>query len=214
MDLVTAAKRVRDFEGQSLKSVLASIERGLQNVDLKAAEPTYSAYNINKGLLEAALTLKKQVAQINVVIHAIGLLSSLPFVLKPNEVIESMSLGAGNTGRPFDLETNIQVAEFKFIDWKGGAEAIRQNSLFKDFFNLAEYKTNKRRVLYVVGLTYPMKFFNGSREIRSVLSRNNKLWTQFKNRYGARFAVVNEYYEYRKNLVEIVDISDFIKPNS
>lgn len=211
MDLVAAAKRVRDLEGESLKSVLASIEQGLQNVNLKAAEPTFSAYNINKDLLKAALTLKKQVAQINVVIHAVGLLTSLPFVLQPNEVIESLSLGAGNTGRLFDLETNIQIAEFKFIDWKGGAEAIRQNSLFKDFFNLAEYQTNKRRVLYVVGLTYPMKFFNGGRAVKSVLSRNNKLWNQFKNRYGARFTVVNEYYEYRKNLVEIVDISDFIK---
>jgi len=214
MDLITAVKMVRDFEGQSLKSILSSIEQRLQNSDLRDAESTYSAYNINKGLLEAALTLKKQVAQINVVIHAVGLLSSLPFVLKPNEVIESMSLGAGNTGRHFDLETSSQVAEFKFIDWKGGAEAIRQNSLFKDFFSLSEYKTNKRRVLYVVGLTYPMKFFNGNRAIRSVLSRNNKLWTQFKNRYGSRFTVVSEYYEYRKNLVEIVDISDFVKISS
>lgn len=214
MDLGTAAKRVRDFEGQSLKNVLASIEHGLQNANLKDAEQKYSAHNINKDLLVAALTLKKQVAQINVIIHAVGLLTSLPLVLKPNEVIESLSLGAGNTGKLFDLETNIQVAEFKFIDWKGEAEAIRQNSLFKDFFNLAEYKTQKKRVLYVVGLTYPMIFFNSGRAISSVLSRNNKLWNQFKNRYGARFTVVNEYYEYRKNLVEIFDISDFIKMQS
>ena len=56
-----------------------------------------------------------------------------------------------------------------------------------------------------------MKFFNGGRAIKSVLSRNNKLWDQFENRYGARFNTVKEYYDYRKDLVEIVDIFDIIK---
>jgi hypothetical protein len=40
-------------------------------------------------------------------------------------------------GRSFDLETDRQVAEFKFIAWRGGAEAIRQNGLFIDIFRLA-----------------------------------------------------------------------------
>jgi hypothetical protein len=32
-------------------------------------------------------------------------------------------IGAGYTGREFDLETNYRVAEFKFIHWRGGPEA-------------------------------------------------------------------------------------------
>ena len=40
-----------------------------------------------------------------------------------------------------DLETNHRVAEFNFSHWQGGADTIRQNSLFKDFFQLAEYQT-------------------------------------------------------------------------
>ncbi len=213
MDLLSAVKSVSNFEGQNLKYVLSAIERDMRNTDLNGALRTYSAHHINHGLLEAAITLKKQIAQINVVIHAVGMLICLPSLLQSNEVIESMSLGAGNTGRIFDLETNIQIAEFKFIDWKGGSESIRQNSLFKDFYNLAEYETSKRRVLYVVGLTHPIKFFRGNRKIESVLSRNNKLWTQFKALYGSRFLVVNEYYKYRKPRVELIDISDIIRIN-
>lgn len=43
----------------------------------------------------------------------------LPHILEPDERVESVSLGAGNTGRDFDLETNVRVAEFKFIHWRG-----------------------------------------------------------------------------------------------
>ena len=69
-----------------------------------------------------------------------------------------MSLGAGNTGRSFDQETDRRVAAFKFIRWQGGPESIRQNSVFKDFFLLAEHDTVKRRYLYVLGNHYPLKF--------------------------------------------------------
>ena len=66
-------------------------------------------------------------------------------------MIEYVSLGAGNTGRAFDLETNQRIAEFKFIHWQGGPESIRQNSLFKDFYEMAEYDTRKQKFLYVLG---------------------------------------------------------------
>jgi hypothetical protein len=42
------------------------------------------------------------------------------------------------------------------------------------------------------------------------MSRNNKLWTEFQQRYGNRFEKVNEYYEYRKALVQIVDIAEAV----
>jgi hypothetical protein len=83
--------------------------------------------------------VKRLAREINVVIHALGILLCLPHILEPEETIEYVSLGAGNTGRAFDLETNKRIAEFKFSRWQGGAEAIRQNSLFKDFYCMAEY---------------------------------------------------------------------------
>jgi hypothetical protein len=42
------------------------------------------------------------------------------------------------------------------------------------------------------------------------MSRNNKLWSGFQERYGDRFTKVREYYEYRKSLVQIVDILEVV----
>src|SRR6266851_1641833 len=96
---------------------------------------------LNPNLLLAASKIKSVAGRINDVVHALGILVSLPKIINGNETIISMSLGAGNTGRLWDLETSKQVAEFKFIRWQGGPESIRQNGLFKDFFSLAEYET-------------------------------------------------------------------------
>ena len=73
------------------------------------------------------------------------------------EVVELLSLGAGNTGRDYDLETDRRIAEFKFITWRGGAEAIRQNHTFVDMFNLACADTTKRRVLYLLDADVPRR---------------------------------------------------------
>ena len=119
-------------------------------------------------------------------------------------------MGAGNTGKRFDLETDSRVAEFKFINWQGGAEAIRHNSLFKDFYGLAEYNEGKKSYLYVVGKQIPLRFLNGSRVINSVLSKDNKLSQEFSGKYGDRFKVVNDYYQYKKEVVLIEDIANIL----
>jgi len=144
-------------------------------------------WRYSEPLLDAALFMKQAAGQVNVLIHAVGILLSLPHILQDGEVVESLSLGAGNTGRPFDLETNRRIAEFKFITWKGGPESIRQNSLFKDFYMMAEYETKKEKYLYVIDTHHPLKFFQGGRVLSSVLSRNNKLSKEFEDRYGNRF---------------------------
>lgn len=80
-------------------------------------------------------------------------------------MIESLSLGAGNTGRHHDLETDRQIAEFKFIRWRGGAEAIRQNNVFIDIFNLASANKKKRRVLYLLDKHHALRFLGPKRII-------------------------------------------------
>lgn len=148
--------------------------------------------------------------QINVIIHAAGIICSLPAILRTGEIVESVSLGAGNTGRKFDLETNLQVAEFKFIDWQGGAETIRQNGIFKDFYELAEHKTDKRKMLYVVGTKYPLKFLAGKRALKSVLSKQPAILADIQNKYGESLRVVRDYYEIMKSTVEVCDVSPYV----
>ena len=92
-----------------------------------------------KDVYSNALEAKKIFSQLNTIIHATGILLYSSRILQKGEIIESMSLGAGNTNKDFDLVTNIRIAEFKFIEWKG-RDSIRQNSLFCDFYKLYKYK--------------------------------------------------------------------------
>ena len=208
MKLEHAAVLVGQFEGTSLTERLASLERQYASKSLQQTNDLNVQNGCNDSLIESAAILKKLAGQINVVVHAVGILVSLPSILDESETIEYLSLGAGNTGRDFDLETNLRIAEFKFTDWKGGPEAIRQNSLFKDFYDLAEFKTPKKRCLYVLGLQFPLKFLNGSRSMDSVLSRNNKLLKKFHERHGNRYDTVGGYYKEHENLVNLIDLSE------
>ncbi len=82
------------------------------------------------------------------------------------------SLTRAVSPRPYDLETDKRVAEFKFTAWRSGPESIRQNQLFKDLSYLVSRPTTKRRYLYVVGKARPMHFFEHGRALASVLSKD------------------------------------------
>lgn len=150
-------------------------------------------------MIDSASSIKQLAGQINVMIHAAGILCSLPQILDTGESVESVSLGAGNTGRSFDLETNRRVAEFKFIDWRGGAESIRQNSIFTDFYAQAEYRGRRHRYLYVVDPHHPLRFLNGGRALTSVLSRAPKIFDAIQTKYGPEVSRVRDYYRIKKD---------------
>jgi len=209
--LADALSKINDFKGHWLGSKLGTIQQDFEGCTAATATSLYRKYQIDTTLLEAATAIKDAARQIDEVMHAVGILKFLPNILQVDEVIESLSLGAGNTGKPFDLITNLRIAEFTFIYWKGGAESIRQNKLFKDFFDLAEFDTQKKRCLYVLDSPIPLEFLNGGRSIKSVLSRNLKLWNTFQEKYGTRFTRVKEYYDHRKDTVEVVSLYELTK---
>lgn len=210
-DLVKAAERIKDFEGGSLKERIRKLEEEYRGVNKRKSQILCDENEIDDTLLYSAITLKKAFGQVNVVIHAIGVILLLPKILDRGEVVQELSLGAGSTGSEFDLKTNLRIAEFKFINWKGGSESMRQNSLFKDFFYLAEKRAKKKRCLYVLGLEHPLKFLNSERDINNVLGRYAWLSRDFKKKkYDNRFSTVSEYYNYRKKRVEIIDINDIM----
>jgi hypothetical protein len=171
MSIDTAIKAIDDFQGALLTESLARIESSVVGLDADKLRVFCDGRSINSGFMSSAASVKKLVGQINVIIHAAGILCSLPSTLRPSEVVESVSLGAGNTGRKFDLETNLRIVEYKFINWQGGSESIRQNGVFKDFYALAEFETRKSKHLYVVGTNHPLRFLRGGRALTSVFSR-------------------------------------------
>ena len=202
------------FQGASLTESLSAIERSIVGLNLQELHTFCEGRGIDHAFMESAVSIKRLAGQINVIIHAAGILCSLPHILSPDEVVQSVSLGAGNTGRKFDLETNQRVAEYKFIDWQGGAESIRQNGIFKDFFELAEYKTDKRKYLYVVGTDYPLRFLKGRRALSSVLSRHQNVLARIAEKYGDEVTQVCHYYQLNCEKVEILDVSPFIGRNT
>lgn len=109
------------------------------------------------------------------------------------------------------IETNHRIAEFKFSRWQGGAEAIRQNALFKDFYLMAEHPSDKRKYLYVLGVEQPLKFFNSRRSLSSVLSGHAFLQRRFLDKFGEQYHRVRDYYLPRKHLVAIEDVSQFVR---
>lgn len=208
--LVEAVALLDAFTEESgLTSWIAALEGGLQGADGSSIAAAIEREGIGRATLDAALLIKRMSGQINVLVHAIGIMNALPYILEPGEHVESLSLGAGNTGRPYDLETDKRVAEFKFTAWRGGPESIRQNQLFKDLFYLVSRPTTKRRYLYVVGKARPMHFEHG-RALSSVLSKDAATAARFRAMYGDQFRTVSEYYATVRHLVEIVDLSGLV----
>lgn len=197
---------------QDLTTTVAMLEANLNGANTSRVNKIISQENIDPDILKAALVVKKSILQIDVVIHAIGIINSLPYILEEEEKVEYLSLGAGNTGRNFDVETNKRIAEFKFINWSGKSDTIRQNTTFKDFFELAEYETNKKKYLYILDKAKVVKFFNNNRALKSVLSKNEATSKHFFSLYDNKYTTVSQYYHDKKNSVDIVDLHD-ICPN-
>ena len=197
------------FRGTDLTRTIYQIEKSLKGASADSYASVLTTSGAKAEVLGAAGLIKQLAGQINVVIHALGILLCLPHILRPGEIIDYVSLGAGNTGRAFDLGTNLRVAEFKFIHWQGGPESIRQNSLFKDFYEMAEHETRKEKYLYVLGTEHGEKFFNGGRALSTVL-RNVSLRNKFNEKFGDRYRTVRDYYLPRKGLVVIQDVSPFV----
>lgn len=210
MAIADAIHLLQAFRGPDLTRTIGQIEKSLKGIAADSYAAALTTSGAKAEVLGAAGLIKQLAGQINVVIHALGILLCLPHILRPGEVIEYVSLGAGNTGRSFDLETNQRIAEFKFIHWQGGPESIRQNSLFKDFYEMAECETSKEKYLYVLGTEHVEKFFNGGRALSSVLKGNVTLRKKFSDKFGDRYSTVREYYVPRKGLVVIQDVSPFV----
>ncbi|HEX8696983.1 MAG TPA: hypothetical protein VF746_31485 [Longimicrobium sp.] len=209
MDLAERIAAFQRFCGPDLTRTVAGLEAALQGATADDLQSLLGGTEATDDAIAGAGELKRIAGQLYVAIHALGILLCLPHLLEPGETVEYVSLGAGNTGRAFDLETDRRIAEFKFVRWRGGSESIRQNALFKDFFLLAEHPTPKRKYIYVLETERPLKFLNGGRALRSVL-KDAPLAATFREKYGDRYERVRDYFQPRRESVTIQDISGLL----
>lgn len=162
-DLAAAVAVLSGFlTDRSLTSQLAQVEADLVEATALEASAVGARYGLSAELLASALAVRSTVGRLNDVIHSTTISLVLPKILEPGErVANRPSLGAGNDkSRPFDLETDRRVAEFKVAQWKG-ADTMRKRGVFADLVHLALDESDRRAQLYVVG-DLPARFLRTS----------------------------------------------------
>lgn len=165
--LAQSVAQVARFSGKNLASRIAELEFKLTTLRGQQIAELLNADSIDEGLLDAARSIKRVAAQIDVVLHALGIVVLLPEILEKDEIVTSLSLGAGSSEtKRFDLETNHRVAEFTFIEWTGN-DNTRLQKIFKDFYRLAEFDTEKRKELWLTEDAYVLKYLRSGSSIRS-----------------------------------------------
>ena len=198
---------IKYYSNDKLSDIVYNLQLQLKNKNSKSILKIISQDLTSKDTLNAALDVKSVMGQINVVVHTLGIINSLPYLLEDNEVVESVSLGADNASSEFDLITNKRIAEFKFITWRGN-DSMRLKTTFGDYYNLVEYNTEKEKYLYLTDCSYFRKFLNGRRSFSSILSKNNKIAKEFEAKYNNKYNFLNEYYDDNKFKVNLISLND------
>lgn len=197
--------------GYPPKGRLITLEAGVEQRDIGEVARLLEDEKIDNDLLTSALVIKQLAGEINVVIHAVGILLALPQILdQPGERVISTSLGAGAGSKPFDLMTTNRIAEFKFTHWRGN-DAVRQRELFADFVNLAESGDPRIKQLYVTGVERPKRFlFEGQASLTSVCARRPEILAKIERVHGSKFQKVAEYVNAAGGRVELVDLEPIL----
>ena len=205
-----ALRQIERFRGPSLKKTVADFETRLSGASKKDVVAINTTAHLDKTLVASAAQVKRASAQIDTVIHTIGILYSLPYLLEDSEIVKSVSLGAGNAGSDFDLVTDRRIAEFKFIYWQGGSEAVRKKSFFEDYFKLIRDQSKRAKYFYLLNTDIPLRFLKGKSKALRMLDRKQRLASDFQRLYGTRFQTVGEYYSVHKDQVQFVNLIEVV----
>ncbi len=169
-----------------LTTTIATLEHQLLGRDRSEAAALTSGTRVDRDLLGAAITVRHEFGRLSDLIHAAAICLVLPQILAAGEQITNRpSLAAGNDpSRPYDLETNMRVAEFKLAQWRG-ADAMRKRQTFKDFVYLAADTSGRQPELFVVG-PEPIRFLRTSRSSAAwALDRAPAARRLFGERFGS-----------------------------
>ncbi|MEV0945080.1 hypothetical protein [Rhodococcus sp. NPDC049939] len=213
-NLLAAFSTVLGFlHAKDLTERLSSAESVFVGSGMTGCADTVERFEFSEDLLDAALAVRQHVGRLNDVIHATVIARCLPLILEPGETVKARpSLGAGNDpSRPFDLETDRRIAEFKTAQWKG-ADTMRERGVFVDLVHLALDDTGRRAQLFVVGPD-PKKFLvTSTRSAEKVLDRSSpRTRTRFEEKFGpAGQITVAEFTGGPAAHIEIIDIATLV----
>ncbi len=89
--LAESVDRIAEFAGKHLATKIGELEYEFSRLDRVKVKSQLQSFSINKELLAAALSIKRSAAQIDVVLHALGILVRLPSIMEDSEIVESLS---------------------------------------------------------------------------------------------------------------------------
>ncbi|MDQ0834305.1 hypothetical protein QF032_006149 [Streptomyces achromogenes] len=209
-----AVALLADFLGaEPLTAAIATLERDLASRPAREVGDLAATRGISPELMVAALTVRDSLGRLNDLIHAAGIVLALPHLLEDGEEIAVRpSLAAGNDPhRPFDLETDRRVAEFKLARWRG-ADATRKRQTFKDLVTLAADRPGRRAELFVVG-PEPGHFLRTSRATAAwALDRTRHARRVFEESFGSLDVSVARFTAHHAGHVRVTDLCDVLPP--
>ncbi|MEV5319417.1 PE-PGRS family protein [Streptomyces sp. NPDC052687] len=194
-----------------LTEAIAALEHGLDGADAAHAVQVADQGGVDTGLLASALTVRESLGRISDLIHASGIILALPHILEKGERISRRpSLGAGNDpGRPYDLETDRRVAEFKFARWRG-ADAMRKRQVFKDLTMLAADRSGRAADLFVIGPESACFLRSSASTAAWALDRSPGALRTFASVFGSPEVAIREFTATHAAHVRITDLCDVL----
>lgn len=81
-------KVIKNFQGYSLTGNLANIEKSIIKLNSSDSSKFCQNLGIDDKFMQSALSIKEIAGEINVIIHAVGILLSLSSILEEGEAIE------------------------------------------------------------------------------------------------------------------------------
>ena len=205
-DLAAALAAVLPFLAAApLTAAIADLEYALDGATADTVSVILKARGISADLLTGAEVIRSRLGRINDLIHASAIAVVLPHLLEPGEVLARPSLAAGNDPtRPFDVQTDRRVAEFKLARWDGH-DAMRKRHLVKDLVHLAAAGT--RAELYVVGAR-PLRFLKQTKaSIAWALNRFPSTHQLYGERFGDSGAAVSAFAATHAAHVRVIDLA-------
>lgn len=208
-ELEAAAGALAQFiRDEPLTAKIADIEHDLDGCSRDAVEGIVSARGVSPDLLRGALLVRGRLGRINDLIHAAAIALALPELLEPDEILRRPSLAAGNDpSRPYDIETDRRVAEFKLARWDGH-DAMRKRQVFKDLVHLTADASGRRAELYVLG-ERPLRFL---RETGSSaewgLDRFPATRQLFRERFGSLTVPISAVTDGVASRVRIINLAE------
>jgi 8-oxoguanine DNA glycosylase-like protein len=207
----SVARLTTFLRDRPLTGAIAMLEHDLDGKIGDDVADVVRGARIDLELLHASIAVRAQLGRVSDLIHAAAITLALPGLLDGDErLIKRPSLAAGNDpGRPFDLETDRRVAEFKLSQWKG-ADAMRKRQTFKDLVHLAADTTGRTRELYVVG-TRPIHFLRSSLSPAAwALDRSPVTQRLFVERFGGLDMKIADFTAGPGAAVRLINIEDVI----